>query len=64
MIMKDIDMETKLLEKKYKKTFKQLIEIYAEGDFWSITLDHLMQKNASSLNKTPNNSILIDYENN
>lgn len=64
MIMKDIDIETKLLEKKYKKTFKQLIEIYAEGDFWSITLDRLMQKNASPLNKTPNNRILVDYENN
>ena len=64
MIMKDIDIETKLLEKKYKEAFKQLIEIYAEGDFWSITLDHLMQKNASTLNKTPNNRILANYENN
>lgn len=44
MIMKDNDIETKLLAKKYKETFKQLIEIYAEGDFWSITLDHLMRK--------------------
>ncbi|PWU14973.1 MAG: hypothetical protein C5B45_03530 [Chlamydiae bacterium] len=46
MIMKDIDIETKLLEKKYKKTFKKLIEIYAKGDFWSITLEHLMRKNS------------------
>lgn len=46
MIMKDNDIETKLLAKKYKETFKQLIEIYAEGDFWSITLDHLMRKNS------------------
>lgn len=44
MIMKDIDTETELLAKKYKETFKQIIEIYAKGDFWSITLDHLMQK--------------------
>ncbi|WP_215216636.1 MULTISPECIES: hypothetical protein [Candidatus Rhabdochlamydia] len=64
MIMKDIDIETKLLAKKYKETFKQLIEIYAEGDFWSITLDHLMQKDASTLNKTSNSCILVKYENN
>lgn len=44
MIMKDIDTETKLLAKKYKETFKQIIEIYAKGDFLSITLDHLMRK--------------------
>lgn len=47
MIMKDNDTETKLLAKKYKKTFKRLIEIYAEGDFWSTTLNYLTQKNIS-----------------
>ncbi|MDR2539270.1 MAG: hypothetical protein LBC45_01395 [Chlamydiales bacterium] len=46
-IMKDMDIETKSLEKEYIKTLKNLIEIYAKGDFWSITLDRLIQKNAS-----------------
>jgi hypothetical protein len=61
MIIKDNDVETELLKKKYKETFKQLIKIYAEGDFWSITLNRLMQ---TVLNKTPTKRILVNYENN
>lgn len=46
MTMKNNDKETKLLVKEYKETFKQIVEIYAKGDFLSITLDRLaLEKN-------------------
>ncbi|MGL5263228.1 MAG: hypothetical protein ACRDAI_01410 [Candidatus Rhabdochlamydia sp.] len=40
MTMKN-DEKTKELTKEYKETFKQIIAIYAKGDFLSITLDRL-----------------------
>jgi len=40
MTMKN-DEKTKELTKEYKETFKQIVAIYAKGDFLSITLDRL-----------------------
>ena len=44
MIMKNDDKETETLEKIYKKNFKEIVKIYAKGDFLSITLDRLCKK--------------------
>jgi hypothetical protein len=44
MSMKNYEEETSLLAEEYKKTFKNIIEIYAKGDFLSITLERLLQR--------------------